>query len=189
MTSKLYHDEKACGETIFGISNVIQRIFLEKVKDSLFFGLMIDESTDILVQGHLVVFVIFLEANLSITCFLGLLWIEDGKKDSKLIFDTLMDAVKTWGLDIKKCVGFGSDGAALMVGKTLGVAAQLKKVNPFLTSTHCVAHRTNLAALEASKNQSCKEMSTAVDSMLNTLAGLLKNPPKKNQPLKPSKMN
>ena len=113
----------------------------------------------------------------------------DGKKDSKLIFDTLMDAVKTWGLDMKKCVGFGYDGADSMVGKKSRVAAQLKKVNPFLTSTHCMVHCTNLVAFEASKNQSCKEMSTAIDSMLNTLAGLFKKSSKKNQPFKPSKMN
>ena len=73
MTSKLYHDEKACGEMVFGISSVIQRKVLEKVRDSTFFGLMIHESTDISVQRHLVVFVTFLEASLSITCFLGLL--------------------------------------------------------------------------------------------------------------------
>ena len=103
MTSKLYHDKKTCGEMVFGISSVIQRKVLEKMRDSTFFGLMIDESTDISVQGHLVVFVTFLEASLSITCFLGLLWIVDGKKDLKLIFDTFMDVVKTWGLDIKNC--------------------------------------------------------------------------------------
>ena len=74
-----------------------------------------------------------------------------------------------------------------MVGKKSGVAAQLKKINPFLTSTHCVAHRTNLATLEASKNQSCKEMSVAIDSMLNTLAGFFKNPPKKISPSSPPK--
>ena len=152
MTSKLYHDEKACGKMVFGISSVIQIKVLEKVRDSTFFGLMIDESTYISIQGYLVVFVTFLEASLPITCFLGLLWIVDGKKDSKLIFDTLMDVVKTWDLDMKKSVGFGSDGAASMVGKKSRVVAQLKKVNAFLTSTHCVAHHTNLAALEASKN-------------------------------------
>ena len=98
-----------------------------------------------------------------------------------------MDVVKTWGLDMKKCVGFGSNRAASMVGKKLRVAVQLKKINPFLTFTHCVAHRTNLAALEASKNQSCKEMSTAIDSMLNTLVGLFKKPSKKFSPSSPPK--
>ena len=58
-----------------------------------------------------------------------------------------------------------------------------------MTSTYCVAHCTNLATLEASKNESCKEMSAVVDSMLNTLAGLFKKSFKKNQPFKPSKMN
>ena len=86
MTSKLYHDKKACGEMVFGISSVIQRKVLEKVRDSLFFGLMIDESRDISVQGHLVVFVTFLEASLSIICFLGLLWIVDGKEGFKADF-------------------------------------------------------------------------------------------------------
>ena len=73
MTSKLYHDEKACGKMVFDLSGVIQRKVLEKVRDSTFFGLMIDKSTDISIQGDLVVFVTFLKANLSITFFWGLL--------------------------------------------------------------------------------------------------------------------
>jgi hypothetical protein len=174
MTEKMYHDEKACNDMVFAISSVIQKQVLDRVRDSTFFGLMIDESTNISVKGHLVVFATFLEGVLPLTCFLGLLWIIDGKKDSKVIFDTLMTAVKTWGLDMEKCVGFGLDGATTMVGKNSGVATFLKKVNPFLTSTHCVAHRTNLAALEASKNESYKDMLSEVDSMLNTLSGHFK---------------
>jgi hypothetical protein len=183
MTEKLYHDEKACNDMVFAISSVLQRQILDRVRDSKFFGLMIDESTDISVKGHLVVFATFLEGGLPLTCFLGLLWIVDGKKDSKLIFETLLAAVKTWGLDMDKCVGFGSDGAATMVGKNIGVATLLKKVNPFLTSTHCVAHRTNLAALEASKNASCKDISSEIDSMLNTLAGHFKKSSKRKSAL------
>ena len=44
-------------------------------------------------------------------------------------------------------------------------------MNPFLTSTRCVDHRTNLAASEASKTTSCKELSLDVDHVLNALAG------------------
>jgi hypothetical protein len=146
----------------------------DRIRDSKFFGLMIDESTDISIKGHLVVFATFLEGGLPLTCFLGLLWIIDGKKDSKIIFDTLLATVKTWGLDMEKCIGFGSDGVSTMTCKNMGVASFLKKVNPFLTSTHYVAHRTNLAALKAAKNESCKAISSEVDSMLNTLAGHFK---------------
>ena len=36
-----------------------------------------------------------------------------------------------------------------MVGKHLGVATQLKTMQPIFTSTHCVAHRLALAAGQA----------------------------------------
>jgi hypothetical protein len=143
ITEKLYHNEKACVEMMFAISTILQRQILDRIRDSRFFGIMIDESTDISVLGHLVIFATFLEGGVVTTSFLGLLWIVDGQKSSSVIFNLLIGALKSWGLDMSKCVGFGSDGASTMVGKNTGVATLLKKVNPFLTSTHCVAHKTN----------------------------------------------
>lgn len=90
-----------------------------------------------------------------------------------------MMAVKTWGLDILKCIGFGSDGASTMVGKSNGVATSLKKVSPFMTSTHCIAYRTNLAALEASKNPSCKELYSEIDTLIDDLASHFKKSSKR----------
>jgi hypothetical protein len=174
MTEKLYHDEKACADMALAISAVIHRQVLDRVRDSKFFGLMVDESIDISVTNHIVVFASYLEGGLPITSFLGLLWLVNGKKDSKVIFEALMGLVKIWGLDMSKCVAFGSDGAATMVGKNTGVAIQLKKVCPFMTSSHCVAHRTNLAALEAAKTPACKEVSANVDALLNVLAAHFK---------------
>ena len=78
--------------------------------------------------------------------------IEEGKKNICIIFETLTRSMKKRGLDFDKCVGFGSDGASTMIVKQNGVAARLKdKVNHFLTSIHCVAHRTNLAAIDETK--------------------------------------
>ena len=88
-----------------------------------------------------------------------------------MIFDLLIGALKTWGLDMNKCVGFGSDGASTMTGKNTCVATLLKKVNHFLTSIYCIAHRTCFVALEASKTYCCKESSLVVDHVLNALAG------------------
>jgi len=47
---------------------------LEKVKNLNYFGLIIDESTNIFVQEYLVVFATFLEANLPITAFVDWRW-------------------------------------------------------------------------------------------------------------------
>ena len=45
MIKKLYHDEKNCGEILFCISSVVQKKVLDRVRDSRFFGIMINEST------------------------------------------------------------------------------------------------------------------------------------------------
>ena len=53
--------------------------------------------------------------------------------------------MKARGLDFDKCVGFGSDGASTMINKKNRVVARLKdKINHFLASIYCVAHKTNL---------------------------------------------
>jgi hypothetical protein len=48
-----------------------------------------------------------------------------------------------WNTTLKKIVGLGSDGAAVMVGKKSGVAALLKENHPSIISVHCLAHRYN----------------------------------------------
>ena len=53
---------------------------LDRVRDSRFFSIIIDESTDISVTGHLVIFASFDKEGLSFCVFLGLLHIEEGKK-------------------------------------------------------------------------------------------------------------
>lgn len=49
--------------------------------------------------------------------------------------------MKTWGVELSKVMGFGSDGASVMMGRRGGVVAKLKEENPNLIGIHCVAHR------------------------------------------------
>ena len=69
---------------------------------------------------------------------------------------------------------FGSDGANTMVGTHGRVTTRLKNhLNPFLLSCHCVAYRTNLAALDASKASDCKVIYDEVDTLLNAIVFIL----------------
>ena len=77
LPEKFYYDEKVCSEMVFAISSVITSNILDWMRD-LFFCWMIDESTDILVTRHLVVFATIIEGSLLITCFFDLLCIEGG---------------------------------------------------------------------------------------------------------------
>ena len=49
-----------------------------------------------------------------------------------------------------------------------------KEVNPFIITIHCIAHRTNLAALQAASTKPCDVMSSKVDDLLNSLVAHFK---------------
>ena len=106
----MYRDEKSCAEMLFCISNIHQKSILCRIRDSFFFGLMIDESTDVSVTDHVVIFATFAEEIIPITAFLGLFEIHGGKNDAQFIYNCLIKSIKEWGLDMQRCVGCGSDG-------------------------------------------------------------------------------
>ena len=86
------------------------------------------------------------------------------------------------GLDVEKCVSFGSNGCNNMVGHLTGVSTRLKAVSLFLINIHCITHRTNLAALQA-QCVDCKKMSLEIDNMVNLLAEMFKRSGKKKSTL------
>lgn len=77
----LYHDEKSCNELLVCISNILHKENLDEIRDSNFFGLMIDENTDVSAIGHVVVFGIFVEEALRVIIFLDLLEVHEDKKN------------------------------------------------------------------------------------------------------------
>lgn len=52
----------------------------------------------------------------------------------------------------KKIVGFGSDGASVMIGKNAGVVSKIKAKQPCIQAVHCYAHWLELAYKDAMKN-------------------------------------
>ena len=48
-----------------------------------------------------------------------------------------------------KSVSFGSNSAAVMMGKEAGVVAKLKEQQPLLQAIHCFAHRLELGYKDA----------------------------------------
>jgi len=65
-----------------------------RVWNSSFFGIMVDESTDVSATGHLVMFVTIVEEGLSVTIFLGLLQLEVGKKNDVTFFNCVISQLR-----------------------------------------------------------------------------------------------
>ncbi|MCO5595157.1 hypothetical protein L7F22_049196 [Adiantum nelumboides] len=164
--TSLYNDDKACSKMLQCIANSIMQETLEKVQMSPWFGVVVDESTDISINHHMVMYLSYLEyGSMPCNAFYGIIRTNDST--AKGIFDTIMLELERSNLDLSKLIAFGSDGCNTMVGRKKGVATLLKKVNPMLTSIHCVAHRTNLATSDTSKKI---DFAKRIDVLVNGIA-------------------
>ena len=68
------------------------------------------------------------------------------------IVSTVSEHFESLGIDLSKCTSLATDGAAVMMGKRLGVWVQMQsKYSPFCIQTHCIAHRLNLACTDTIK--------------------------------------
>ena len=111
---------------------------------------MIDESTDLSMEKQLIVYVNNVEKGELHTSFMTLIKLVAA--DASVVFNALVSYLKVCDINVSKVYGFGSDGAAVRVGKQNGVANRLKNENPYMLSMHCVAHKLALSSLDAAKS-------------------------------------
>ncbi|KAJ7547597.1 hypothetical protein O6H91_08G093900 [Diphasiastrum complanatum] len=171
MTKSLYQHDKACVEFVKYIGESLQANILEKVRKSRFFGLMVDETTKYIAdKKSLIIYVSYIERFNPITSYLCLISLEN--ENAEAIFGVIMEVVRESNLDIEKFIGFGSDGAGVMIGSVTGVVTRLKKSCPFLSSIHCIAHRCNLAC---SGPASKLAYSNHIDALVNATVAFFSN--------------
>ena len=73
---------------------MVQKKMLNRIRDSRYLDIMIDESMDTSITCHLVVIVSFAEEGFSFCIFLGLWYIKEEKKDACIIFKILTKNMK-----------------------------------------------------------------------------------------------
>ena len=74
---------------------------------------------------------------------------ELSSRTASAIFETVLRILDRKKLPLEKAYGMATDGASVMVGVRAGVTTLMKKKNPFMLSTHCIAHRLALASGQA----------------------------------------
>ena len=124
------------------ISDTIQRSITEAVANCQYYGILLDESTDISVQKHLSICIRYVHYGEPVTKFLTNVSLVDGKAHT--IVSVTVKCLEDFGLPLSNMVSLATDGASVMTRKKTGVGVQLKaKYSPFSTQTHCIAHRLN----------------------------------------------
>lgn len=135
---------------------VFKQEIVAEIEKSVFYSIMIDESTDITMKKHLSVCVRYVKDGESVTKFLGNVALEDGKAHT--IVRCLIEFLESLKLDTSRLVSLATDGASVMMGSKTGVGVQIKaKYAPFAVQTHCIAHRLNLAVTDSIKKDKALE--------------------------------
>lgn len=134
------------------INNVIAPcMFKELLKDigGSQYSLVIDGSTDVAAVKQLCAVVRYFSVSLNkiVSTFLGLVDMQGETAED--IAKTLTEFLDSIGLDFKKCVGIGTDGCSVMVGKKNSVYTHLLKKKDKLQLLKCVCHSIQLCASKA----------------------------------------
>ncbi|XP_060846422.1 zinc finger MYM-type protein 6-like [Rhopalosiphum padi] len=125
----------------------IEYQLIQKINKSIFYGIQIDESTDINNEAILLIYIRYVDTDLNdineeFLCCLNL----PTFCTSEEIFKAILMYFDKNDLSISKCIGICTDGAAAMTGKFNGLVARIKQIaHKDIISTHCFIHREQLA--------------------------------------------
>ncbi|CAI5463503.1 unnamed protein product [Closterium sp. Yama58-4] len=134
-----YYSRYAFGEFVEAMSEHLVARQLVDVKESAWYSLSFDESTDRARGKHLIVYCMFERGEAVVCQFLALLSLE--RCDAAALYDAIVNCLWSKDMSMDKLVGVSTDGASVMTGKQNGVVALLRKRCPWLVAIHCVAHR------------------------------------------------
>ncbi|CAG8829959.1 22687_t:CDS:2, partial [Cetraspora pellucida] len=113
-----YENEISGREFAFAISNIIKTEIWKELSEAVFFGVMIDESTDISMNKHVDIYVMYPTIFGKIkTRFLQLLALD--QSDAATITTKLIRLFQDHDI-IDKLIAFASDGASVMMGNKNG---------------------------------------------------------------------
>lgn len=145
-----YISPKSQNELIDAIGQVMQQEVVLEWKQSQYFSLIADETTDFSKREQLSVCLRYVLPNNSIReRFLSF---EIATDLTGLGLATqLLSLLDRCGIDITRMVGQGYDGAAAMSGEKNGVQKHIRDQCPAALYVHCAAHSLNLCLMKASE--------------------------------------
>lgn len=132
----------------------ITQKLVKNIRESPFYALQLDESTDIANLSNLLAFVRYVHNGELQEDFLFCKPLP-AQSTAQAIFDILNAFIVSNGIDWSKCVGLSTDGARAMVGHRNGVVARVKTVAPLMSSVHCSLHREALATKKMPTDLRC----------------------------------
>lgn len=147
---KDYRNDKRAQEFMSCIAAVEQRHTKDLLDKAKFLSLIVDGATDTSHQEAEVCYVRSAINGDIVTRFVGIKNVDRANAES-ISEGILQLTEKTLGDITKKLVGFGTDGAPVMLGKNNGFVQKIRdKLGlPYIMAVHCTNHRLELAYRDA----------------------------------------
>lgn len=147
-----YNHSRYFWSCLFALSEVVLRLQLAAVGASPYFSIMMDSSTDINSEDHVLIYVQYVDRDTFTTHVQYLCAVKVTAKTAEVVYNALVMVLQALGIDIKRMAGFCSDGGSEYAGKHSGVAVTLKNNHvPYLITNHCAAHRAALVMSDTAK--------------------------------------
>lgn len=148
-----YLNDHACRNFIGAMVHVHRLDTTSQIEKSRFLSVLSVGSTDNIVIEQELVYVRFLYNGKPQTKMIKIVDLKHAHAVG--ILNAIDGAVKDVGITLEiwrsKVVCANFDGASVMMGEINGVAGQLKRRVPHIVVLHCVAHKLELAVLDAVK--------------------------------------
>ena len=145
-----YTSPEAVAELQDSLSKVVDDELIFDLRQSEFFSIMLDESTDRSTEKTLMLYVCYLKQGKSVTRFLSVVELLGGT--AEVIFESVKAIFALYKVPFDKCISIATDGASVMTGIRSGVTTRFSEQNPFIIKSHCIAHRLALAASQATNS-------------------------------------
>lgn len=140
-----YNHHRYFWSSMYALSEVLLAAQLVAVKSSPFFSILVDGSTDVSTEAHVLIYIRYLEPSTFEFTTGFLCAIQASSEDAAHHFALIQTVIISLGLDMNKMIGFCSDGASTYRGCNAGVVVLLKEAFlPYMVDIHCSAHRTAL---------------------------------------------
>ena len=159
------------------IAASLKEIVLAKLRLAPWFGLQLDETTDITSKAQLIVYVRFPSTERMKIVDHYLFCLAIGIDTTALsVFPKLDNYFSEHEVMWSKCKSVSTDGARAMVGVRSRVVDLIKQVAPEVVSIHCILHREALVAKKLANEEKNCQLADVICDVTKIVTTILKKP-------------